>query len=71
MLQSMNAVNLVQTKEELICRAVARHYRTPRHGAEGAPRVGLMSSYVDAVTDEVVLVTLDGKTARYDVGSFR
>ncbi|MBW0000751.1 MAG: hypothetical protein JO015_16770 [Verrucomicrobia bacterium] len=65
----MNVVNLVQTKEELICRAVARHYRSERYGR--GPSAGLMSSYVDAVTDEVVLVSLDGKTARYAVDSFR
>ena len=67
----MNAVRVNQTKEELICRAVARHFRPGRHGACNGPRVGLMSSYVDAVTNEVVLVGLDGKTARYDIGSFR
>jgi hypothetical protein len=71
MLRSMNTVNLVQTKEELICRAVARHYRLGRHEAENAPRGGLMSSYVDAITNEIVLVTLDGRTFRYDIGSFR
>lgn len=65
----MNVVKLVQTKEELICRAVARHFRSDRHGS--ASRAGLMSSYVDAVTDEVVLVSLDGKLARYAVDSFR
>jgi hypothetical protein len=67
---SMNAVRLVQTKEELICRAVARHYRPGQPGTANAPRAGLMASYVDAVTNEVVLVTLDGKTARYDIGAF-
>ena len=67
----MNAVKLVQTKEELICRAVARHFRSGRHGAGNPSRAGLVSSYVDAITNEVVLVTLDGKTVRYDVGSFR
>jgi hypothetical protein len=67
----MNVVNLFQTKEELICRAVARHYRLGRHGAGTAARAGLMSSYVDAVTDEVVLVSLDGETTRYAIGSFR
>lgn len=71
MLRSMNVIHPVQTKEELICRAVARHYRPGKHGAGNAPRGGLMSSYVDAVTNEVVLVSLDGKTARYDISSFR
>jgi hypothetical protein len=66
----MSAVRLVQTKEELICRAVVRHYRLGRPGVANAPRAGLMSSYVDAVTNEVVLVSLDGKTARYDIGLF-
>jgi hypothetical protein len=67
----MNAVKVIQTKEELICRAVARHYRLGSQGIGASPRAGLMSSYVDAVTNEVVLVALDGKTARYDVASFR
>jgi hypothetical protein len=70
MKRSMNAVRPVQTKEELICRAVARHYRLGKPGTANGSRAGLMSSYVDAVTDEVVLVSLDGKTARYDIGSF-
>jgi hypothetical protein len=69
--RSMNVVNPVQTKEELICRAVARHYRLARPGTAGAaPQAGLMSSYVDAVTNEVVLVSLDGRTVRYAVDSF-
>jgi uncharacterized protein YbaR (Trm112 family) len=70
-LRSMNAVNPVQTKEELICRAVARHYRLGKQGTGAAPRAGLMSSYVDAITNEIVLVSLDGKTARYAIDSFR
>lgn len=70
MLRSMNAVRPVLTKEELICRAVTRHYRRGKPAAANAPRGGLMSSYVDVVTDEVVLVSLDGTTARYDIGSF-
>jgi hypothetical protein len=72
MLRSMNAVTPFQTKEELICRAVARHYRLGRHGIEShGSRQGIVSSYVDSVTDEVVLVTLDGKTIRYGIDSFR
>jgi hypothetical protein len=71
MLRSMNAVCPVLTKEELICRAVTRHYRLGKHGTVNASRGGLVSSYVDAVTNEVVLVSLDGKTTRYDIGSFR
>ena len=67
----MNAVNAVQTQEELICRAVARYYRLGRNEAGHSPRTGLMSTYVDPVTHKVVLVTLDGKTVRYDVDSFR
>ena len=66
----MNAVRVNETDEELICRTVARHFRPGRYGAGNEGLVGLVSSYVDAVNNQVVLVGLDGKTTRYDLGSF-